>query len=171
MRVSCPICCALDRAAQELLGLKLQHVLCKANEENIASVTSSFRHPLPIRTPSTHRLGPPRTQESRKKIIRCVQKGGERCHSSEVGQWEEDSLGKKQKKNKIRRHELKKKVTKKVPKGKMREEQRDLMKRNKTRTQKGGNIIKAEEDKERQSMKVKYGNGKELHHHQVMRMR
>lgn len=46
-----------------------------------------------------------------------------------------------------------KKAIRKVPEGWMRSEQRDPMKKNKTRTQKGGTIIKNEEDKERQSMK------------------
>lgn len=45
------------------------------------------------------------------------------------------------------------------------------MKKNKTMIQEGGKIIKKQVDKVRQSVKVMYGNEKELHHHQVMRMR
>lgn len=54
----------------------------------------------------------------------------------------------------------------------MRQEQRDPVKKNKTKTQEGGIIIKKEDDKERQSMNVKYGNEKELHYNlQAMWMR
>lgn len=62
MRIRFFICCTLDGASPELLGMKLQHLLCLANEENIASLITSCRHPLPIRTPSTHWLARPRTQ-------------------------------------------------------------------------------------------------------------
>lgn len=98
-----------------------------------------------------------------------MQKGGEWCQSSEVGQWEEDSFDKKKTKPKDTNE---KKGYKKGPqRDRCHREQRDPMKKNKTMIQEGGKIIKKQVDKVRQSVKVMYGNEKELHHHQVMRMR